>query len=136
MSHVSQFHYVNCVNRTQFWITIFYLMFIALIPFSTSLLGQYPDQQISALIYGVNLTICVCLNYFHRWYATKDHRLVDSNLDPILITVTSRRILVELVIFLIAIAVSFINVNLSLILYIGAPLYSLIRVQKPKFRLT
>ena len=135
IGHDSQFHYIKRVNRTHLWISIFYLMFIALIPFSTSVLGEYPDQQISGLIYGVNLTICVFWDYFHWWYATKDHRLVDSDLDPISITVLSRRILVGIIIFLIATAVSFININLSLILYIGAPLYYFIPVQKPKSRI-
>jgi uncharacterized membrane protein len=132
IGHDSQFHYIKRVNRRLLWITIFYLMFIALIPFSTSLLGQYADQQISVLIYGVNLTISFCWNYLHWWYATKDHRLVDSNLDPILITLVSRRYFVGIIMFLIAIAVSFININISLIFYLGTPLYYLIPVQKPK----
>lgn len=108
------------------------LMFIALIPFSTSLLGEYQNQQISVLIYGANLIISLCWNYLHWWYATKDHRLVDSDLDPILITVISRRYLVGIIIFLVVIAVSFINIHVSLVLYIGAPLYYLIPIQKHK----
>jgi uncharacterized membrane protein len=43
IGHDSQFHHIKRVNRTLLWITIFYLMFIALIPFSTALLGEYPD---------------------------------------------------------------------------------------------
>jgi len=132
IGHDSQFHYIKRVNRTLLWITIFYLMFIALIPFSTSLLGVYQDQQISVIIYGANLTISLCWNYLHWWYATKDHRSVDSDLDPILITVLSRRYLVGIIIFLVAIAISFVNIHLSLVLYIGAPLYYLIPVQKHK----
>ena len=132
IGHDSQFHYIKRVNRPLLWITIFYLMFVALIPFSTSLLGEYADQQISVLIYGANLTIAFCWNYLHWRYATKNHRLVDSNLDPILITLVSRRYLVGIIMFLIAIAVSFINSNISLILYIGTPLYYLIPVQKHK----
>ena len=132
IGHDSQFHYIKRVNRPLLWITIFYLMFIALIPFSTSLLGEYADQQISVLIYGANLTIAFCWNYLHWWYATKNHRLVDSNLDPILITLVSRRYFVGIINFLITMVVSFININLRLILYIGTPLYYLIPVQKHK----
>jgi len=132
IGHDSQFHYIKRVNRTLLWITIFFLMFIALIPFSTSLLGEYQDQQISVLIYGANLIIALCWNYLHWWYATKDHRLVDSDLDPILITVISRRYLMGIIIFLVVIAVSFINIHLSLVLYICAPLYYLIPIQKHK----
>lgn len=132
IGHDSQFHYIMRVNRALLWISIFYLMFIALIPFSTSLLGKYNDQQISVLIYGVNLIIALCWSYLHWWYATKGHRLVDSNLDPVLITVISRRYLVGIILFLIAIAVSFININVSLLLYLLTPLYYLIPVRKDK----
>jgi uncharacterized membrane protein len=30
-------------------------MFIAFIPFSTALIGEYGDQQISVIIYGINI---------------------------------------------------------------------------------
>ena len=36
IAHDDQFHYIKRANRTLFWITIFYLMFIAFIPFSNS----------------------------------------------------------------------------------------------------
>jgi uncharacterized membrane protein len=45
-----EIHYIKRVNRTLLWITIFYLMSVAFIPFSTALLGEYGDQQISVII--------------------------------------------------------------------------------------
>ena len=35
IAHDDQFHYIKRANRTLLWLTIFYLMFIAFIPFST-----------------------------------------------------------------------------------------------------
>jgi uncharacterized membrane protein len=32
-------------------------MFVAFVPFSTSLIGEYGDQQISVIIYGINISI-------------------------------------------------------------------------------
>jgi uncharacterized membrane protein len=107
-------------------------MFIALIPFSISLLGEYVDQQISVLIYGINLTIALCLNYLHWRYATIHHRLVDSDLDPIFIILVTRRYQIGIIIFLIAIIVSFININASLVLYVSASLYNLVQSKKHK----
>lgn len=130
IGHDDQFHYIKRVDRTLLWIAIFYLMFIALIPFSTTLLGEYGDQQISIIVYGINLIISLSLNYLHWWYATKDHRLVDNNLNPTFITIISRRYLVGIFVLFIAIAISFININASLLLYIGSPLYYLIPIQK------
>jgi uncharacterized membrane protein len=77
IGHDDQFYYIKLVDRTLLWIDIFYQIFIALLPFSTTLLGEYGDQQISIIVYGINLIISLSLNYLHWWYATKDHRLVD-----------------------------------------------------------
>ena len=132
MSHDKQFHYIKRVNGTLLWISIFYLMFIALIPFSTILIGEYGDQQISVLIYGVNLTIASSLNYMHWRYATINHRLVDGDLDPIHIRLVARRYLIVIFMLMIAIVVSFENINASLLLYIATPLYNLVLIKKHK----
>jgi uncharacterized membrane protein len=50
-------------------------MFIAFIPFSTALIGEYGDQQISVIIYGINIIIVVVWAYLQWKYATKEHRL-------------------------------------------------------------
>jgi uncharacterized membrane protein len=57
-------------------------MSIAFVPFSTSLLGRYGDQQISVIIYGINIIIIGGWSNLDWWYATKNHRLVESDLDP------------------------------------------------------
>jgi uncharacterized membrane protein len=89
--------------------TIFYLMFIAFIPFSTALIGEYGDQQISVIIYGINIIIVVVWAYLQWKYATKEHRLVDSDLDPKFIAIMSRRTIVGIILYAFAIAVSFLN---------------------------
>jgi uncharacterized membrane protein len=75
IGHDDQFHYIKRANRTLLWLTIFYLMFIAFIPFSTALIGEYGDQQISVIIYGINIIIVVVWAYLQWKYATKEHRL-------------------------------------------------------------
>ena len=66
IAHDYQFHYVKRANRTFLWITIFYLMFIAFVPFSTALIGEYGDQQISVIIYGINISVVGFWEYV-RW---------------------------------------------------------------------
>jgi uncharacterized membrane protein len=63
ISHDDQFHYFKRANRTLLWMTVFYLMFIAFIPFSTALIGAYGDQQISVIIYGINIIIVILWSY-------------------------------------------------------------------------
>ena len=63
---------------------------------------------------------------------TKDHRLVDSNLDPIFITIMSKRFLLGPTIYLIAVAISFVSTQVSLVLFIATPLYFLVSARKDK----
>ena len=132
IAHDYQFHYVKRANRTFLWITIFYLMFIAFVPFSTSLIGEYGDQQISVIIYAVNISIIGFWEYIRWKYATKDHQLVDSDLNRTFITKMSRRFLLGPTIYLIAVAISFVSTQLSLVIFIATPLYFLVSARKDK----
>jgi uncharacterized membrane protein len=126
IGHDDQFHYIKRANRTLLWITIFYLMFIAFIPFSTALIGQYGDQQISVIIYGINIIIVLVWGYLQWKYATGERHLVDSDLHPKFIAIMSRRIIVGIILYMIAIAVSFLSTQASHILFILIPVYYLI----------
>ena len=67
------------------------------------------------------------------WYATKDHRLIDPDLDLTFIKIMSRRGVMDVIIYLIAAALSFVSTTISLVLYIVIPIYYLIptRTDKP-----
>ncbi len=62
----------------------------------------------------------------------KEHRLVDSDLDSRLITLVSRRFLLGPTIYLIAVAISFVSTQVSLVLFIATPLYFLVSARKDK----
>ena len=132
IAHDYQFHYIKRANRAFLWITIFYLMFIAFVPFSTSLIGEYGDQQISIIIYAVNIGIIGFLEYIRWRYATKDHQLVNSDLNPTFIIKMSKRFLLGPVIYLIAVAITFVSTQLSLVMFIDTPLYFLVSARKDK----
>jgi uncharacterized membrane protein len=130
--HHDQFHYIKKANRVFVWITIFHLMFIAFIPFSTALLGEYYDQQISVVVYGINIAVSAFWSYVQWWYATKDHRLVDVDLDPIFIRIMSRRSVVGIFFYLIAVALSFASIQVSLVLFVAIPIYYLVPARKER----
>jgi uncharacterized membrane protein len=66
MAHHRQFHYIKHLDRTLIWINIIFLMAACLLPFSTSLLGEYREQEISILVYGSNSIIIGSLLYI-QW---------------------------------------------------------------------
>lgn len=133
ISHDDQFHYVRRVNRPLLGLSIFYLMFIALIPFSASLLGEFGNQQFAILVYGINLIICSSWNYLHWWYATRNNRLVDKDLDPSFIKRELGRYSISILMYIIAILVAFVNINLSILLFVATPLYYLMPIEKNRY---
>jgi uncharacterized membrane protein len=108
-------------------------MYIAFVPFSTSLLGRYGDQQISVIIYGMNIIIIGAWSNLDWWYATKNHRLVESDLDPTFIKIMRKRYFLAPVFYLIAVVVSFASIQARIILFILIPLIYLIPALKNKF---
>jgi len=132
INHHDQFHYIKRANRVFVWITIFHLMFIAFVPFSTALLGQYYDQQISVMVYGINIAIAAFWACIQWWYATKDHRLIDPDLDRNFITIVFRRGVIGIIFYLIAVAVSFISTHASIVFFIAIPIYYLVPTRKDK----
>ena len=56
-------------------------MCIAFLPFPTSLLGEYGDQQLVVAIYAGSLAVARLLLTAMWWYATSGRRLVADELD-------------------------------------------------------
>jgi uncharacterized membrane protein len=92
-------------------------MAACLLPFSTSLLGEYREQEISILVYGGKSIIIALLLYILWWYATRNHKLVDENLDLIIKSTSSRRLLFGIIVYLIAIGISFVYTHLSVFVF-------------------
>lgn len=51
--------YIKEVDRITNLLNILYLLFLVFIPFSSNLFGDYPQNQVAALIYGFNILATV-----------------------------------------------------------------------------
>ena len=116
-AHHRQFHYIKHADGILIWTNIMFLMAVSFLPFSTSLLGEYIDQQVSVFIYGGNSIIIAFFLYVQWRYATDHHRLVDKILDPNILRRLPTRVLIGIISYLIAIGVSFVNIQLSVLLF-------------------
>ena len=119
--HHQQFHFIKRTDHIHLWINICDLMFVALVPFSTSLIGDYPDETVAKLFFDLNLFILGSLNVLNWTYATKGYRLVDRGLDPRRIAVGNRRDAVVPVVVLLAMVLSLITPQWSSCAYLLIP---------------
>jgi uncharacterized membrane protein len=80
IQHHEQAHFIKRTDRTHIWINILMLFFIALFPFSTSLVSEFPDQDLAEIVFGANLFMVGMLVLINWTYATGKHRLVDPEM--------------------------------------------------------
>jgi len=118
IGHHNQFHYIKRTDRVFLWVNILFLLTIGFVPFSTSLLGLYPFSRTAVRIYGVNLAATGLALYAVWRYATSQHRLVEKDLDPHIVTLAQNRTLIGPVVSLIGIGFSFLDTRISLVLYL------------------
>lgn len=88
--HHITFHSIRHVNGVLLWIDLFFLMFVALLPFSAGLMAHLLVHPVSQLFYiGNQLAIAVLLNA--HWLYAKRKGLLDPS-DPGFIRGVTRRI--------------------------------------------
>src|SRR5881409_398048 len=115
------FHFVLRVNRTLVWLNILFLMGIALIPFAASLMGTYTQDPIALSLYGAVLGLLAGLGYVIWWYLTGDRGLIEPGLDSELVRKVRLWLAIGPVITPVAIAVSFVNTTVALLIYLALP---------------
>jgi uncharacterized membrane protein len=111
-----QFSRINKTDNTLVWINVIWLMFVALVPFSTSLVGDYGDMQSAAIFFNLNMLFIGLFSFFN-WYYASSHDFIRLKLDK----KTYRRMIRLNLIFplmaLIAIGLSFISPSWSTLTY-------------------
>jgi uncharacterized membrane protein len=127
IGHHNQFFWIHYVDRTLIWITTFFLMAIAFIPFSTSLIADYPSEVLAILIYGTNVILAGLALWIHWRYALGRGKLVPQPMDTRLSAITSRRILLGMAYYAVATLLGFVLPLISVVLFSGLPLFFYMR---------
>jgi uncharacterized membrane protein len=114
MAHHRVFRPIRGYDGTLLWLNFLFLMTISFLPFPTSLLGEYGEQQLPLIIYAVNVSVASLLLTSISWHATRGGRLTAPDLDE---GHTRQRRLQGLevpVVFLLSIGVSFFSVRAAM----------------------
>jgi uncharacterized membrane protein len=111
ISHHRIFHYIKHSNPILMWINVIFLMFVALLPFSTRLMADYLWTQVPFVVYGINIFLIFITRLVLWNYASGKSRLVDSNINPRVIKRLKLVIgIIPPVMFLLLIGISFVNI--------------------------
>jgi uncharacterized membrane protein len=93
-------------DRTLVWLNLLFLLFIVIIPFSTSVISSY-SAQIAVIIYAA---LIACAGYMYsglRIYAGHNHRLISERYSSVYITRGTISSLIAPICFTISIGISF-----------------------------
>ncbi len=115
--HHTIFDAIRYYDPTLAWINIFFLLFVALIPFTTSLMGAYFLQKTPTIVYGLHLLLLFLGGYALWTYSTWKHILVIPDLDPGLVKGARRMGYVYFIILIAAIIVAIFIPLISIIIY-------------------
>ena len=124
--HHMQFHKIHYADHNLLWMTIISLLFVALIPFSTDLVGDFPANTICAFIFELNLLITSSLFYLQWRYATANRHLIDPSMSDRTIRAGKQRAAVIPVLSAAGILIAFAGIPWSTLVYLFAPLVFLV----------
>jgi len=110
------FDYLVRYDHTLVYLNMLYLMAVALLPFSTSLVGTHSNFEISAAIYAANFLALSGITLLIWNYATRDRRLVRGDIQPELIAWLKKRLVLSTVINCAAILIALISPPLCILL--------------------
>jgi uncharacterized membrane protein len=120
-THHVTYHHIRSMNARLLWINIVTLMFVALVPFSTSLAGDYPSDPLASSVLEANLLIIGLLFYWQWSYACMNRRLIEADVDSRVITQVKKRSLVVPAVSIVALALAFLNIRWSSAVYFVVP---------------
>ncbi len=113
VSHHRTFHYIKRSDNTLLWVNLAFLMVVGLVPFSTSLIGDYSTARFPFVVYGIHLFLIFLMRFALWTYATGRYRLVMREIDPRFLTRCRRITIGGSVIMLVAVGISFVSVAVA-----------------------
>ncbi len=112
------------VDRPLNLLNLLYLMFIAFVPFSASFMGEFHAHQPAVVLYGLNLLAVAFVSTFMTAYIKKTQGV--EHLSDRLLNQSRFRYTLNILCYLLALAVSFLNEYAALFFYIFPVFFNII----------
>lgn len=118
-----QLGYLEHVNRLYLWMNVFFLMFVCVVPFSASLLGNFSHEVAGISFYAANLLLMSMIQAMMWWYANHFSLNTETVTNEwVVVRSIYRRILVALPFYLSALILSWWNTDAAFAALVAPPL--------------
>ena len=118
LAHLRLFSVIARYDRGLAFINLLFLMSIAVMPFSTTLVSEYGDLTIAAAFYSGTLVLTSVTSNVIWWYAARRGRLLDSHASHADVLVITTRSVLTLILFVLSFGLAFVSVRLSQITWV------------------
>jgi len=102
-----------------------FLFLVALVPFSSNMLGEYIDSKVSVIVFATNIILIGLVLFKMRRYAIKSETIETEPFTKIENEHANMHILFPVISAIIAIAVSFYSTKIAIVLFTIAILFNL-----------
>ena len=127
ISHHNIFHYMTRVDRPLLWLNTLFLLTIGFLPFSTALVGKYPQFQAPEAIFGSNIiAISICMLGILS-YSSRTGLLVVPERDERIMARIRSRWRTGPVFYLVAILLSFVSPLISFAAYVAILIFMVVQ---------
>ncbi len=113
MGQSAQFEHIKKSDRNLSWITLIFLLFVSVLPFTTAFLGDYISHNFAIGIYWINILILGMILYISWNYAEKNG-FIDDEVKQNISGAIKRRIIVSQSLYLIGALLGFVNPYLGI----------------------
>jgi uncharacterized membrane protein len=125
VTHVRYLRFMRRCDSGLIWINLLFLLFIVMIPFSTSVLSSFYGP-LPVIVYAANIACAGYMSTILWAYATYKHRLVDANLGSGQVRRGIILHLVAPVVFTLSIGIALIDSNAAQYSWISIIVFSII----------
>lgn len=123
--HHRQFAKIDHIDSVILWISGISLLFIALIPFTSALATEFDGDHLAPVFLEANLLIIGCI-YAFFWYYSVKNNLINPDVTPEQIRLSTHRTLIIPVVSVIAIGMAIAGSHYSTIAYLAIPFAKMI----------
>ncbi len=126
INHHNMFAHIRRADHVFLILNGLTLMFVTLVPFTTSLIADYilkPDERIAAIVFnGTFVMIAIVYNVLWR-YASENRRLLDANADVAAVERITRGYRFGPLIYIVTFVVGLVSVAASLAMALALAIY-------------
>jgi uncharacterized membrane protein len=124
VNHHRIFKQIGRLNNGIFWWNAVLLLWTSFIPFPTAVLGDYPNNTVSFVLYGLVMAFMAASFTLMRLYAIRNQKVLEASVNIDAFKKGTRNSLIfGPVMYISGIVLGFLSPLLAFAIYLGIPVY-------------